>query len=121
MAITPPNQGFIFWPVGTGDSTTIRVSKTVYLQIDQHHMAKSEDDDETAWTVIDELIDIQPTLEDTPYLSVFALIHADQDHCRGFEEFNERVIISELWMSPRTFREFRLNEDLCDDAEAFRD
>ena len=121
MAIKPPDQGFIFWPVGTGDSTTIRVDKTVYLQVDLHHMAKSEDDDETAWPVVDELIDILPTLEDTPYLSVFALTHPDQDHCRGFEEFNERVTISELWMSPRTFREFRENEDLCDDAEAFHD
>ena len=121
MAIKPPDQGFIFWPVGTGDSTTIRVDKTVYLQVDLHHMAKSDEDDETAWPVIDELIDILPTLEDTPYLSVFALTHPDQDHCRGFEEFNERVIISELWMSPRTFREFRENENLCEDAEAFHD
>ena len=34
---------------------------------------------------------------------------------------NKRVIISELWMSPRTFREFRENDDLCDDAQAFHD
>ncbi|MCY3688409.1 MAG: hypothetical protein F4234_13880 [Gammaproteobacteria bacterium] len=119
MAIHPPEQGFIFWPVGTGDSTTIRLDKTVYLQVDLNHMAKSEDEDDPAWPVIDELIDILPTLQDTPYLSVFALTHPDQDHCRGFEELNKRVIISELWMSPRTFREFRENDDLCDDAEAF--
>ena len=121
MAIKPPDQGFIFWPVGTGDSTTIRVDKNVYFQVDLHHMAKSEDDDDPAWPVIDELVDILPTPGGTPYLSVFALTHPDQDHCRGFEEFNERVIISELWMSPRTFREFRENDDLCDDAEAFHD
>ena len=119
MAIQPPDQGFIFWPVGTGDSTTIRVAETVYLQIDLRHMAKSEDDEDTAWPVIDELIDILPTPDGEPFLSVFALTHPDLDHCQGFEELNDRVFISELWMSPRTFREIRENDDLCDDAQAF--
>ena len=26
MSVTPPEKGFIFWPVGTGDSTTVRIS-----------------------------------------------------------------------------------------------
>ena len=121
MPIKPPDQGFIFWPVGTGDSTTIRVAETVYLQIDLRHMAKSEDDDEPAWPVIDELVEILPTREGEPHLSVFALTHPDLDHCQGFEELNGRVAISELWMSPRTFREFREDDDLCDDAQAFHD
>ena len=121
MAIKPPDQGFIFWPVGTGDSTTIRVADTIYVQLDLRHMAKAEGDDDPAWPVIDELIDILPTLDRTPYLSVFALTHPDLDHCQGFEELKARVIISELWMSPRTFREFRENEDLGDDAQAFHD
>ena len=121
MAIHPPQQGLIFWPVGTGDSTTIRVADTVYLQLDLRHMVKSEDDDDPAWPVIDELIAILPTPNQTPHLSVFALTHPDQDHCQGFKELNDRVIISELWMSPRTFREFRENEDLCEDAQAFHD
>ena len=121
MAITPPHQGFIFWPIGTDDSTTIRISDTVYLQLDLRHMAKSEDEDDPAWPVIDELIAILPTLDRTPYLSVFALTHPDLDHCRGFGELKNRVIVSELWMSPRTFREFRENDDLCDDAQAFHD
>ena len=121
MAIRLPDQGFIFWPVGTGDSTTVRVTDTVYLQVDLHHMARSEDNDDPAWPVVDELIEILPTLRGKPYLSVFALTHPDQDHCRGFEELNDRVIISEIWMSPRTFREFRDNNDLCDDAQAFHD
>lgn len=121
MRIKPPDQGFIFWPVGTGDSTTIRVAETVYLQIDLRHMAKSEDGDEPAWPVIDELVEILPTRESEPHLSVFALTHPDLDHCQGFEELNGRVAISELWMSPRTFREFREDDDLCDDAQAFHD
>ncbi len=119
MAIQPPDRGFIFWPVGTGDSTTIRVDDTVYLQLDLRHMAKSEGEDDTAWPVIDELIDILPTLSDDPFLSVFALTHPDKDHCQGFEDLNERVFISEIWMSPRTFRDFHSDEQLCEDAEAF--
>lgn len=121
MAITPPDQGFIFWPVGTGDSTTVRVAEDVYLQIDLHHMTKSEDDDDSAWPVIDELVEILPAPGGTPYLSVFALTHPDLDHCQGFDDLNDRVDISEIWMSPRTFREFRENEDLCAAAEAFHD
>lgn len=121
MAIQPPDQGFIFWPVGTGDSTTIRVADEVYIQVDIRHMEKSEDQEETAWPVIDELIEILPTVEGEPFLSVFALTHPDQDHCQGFEELNERVSISELWMSPRTYREFSENEELCEDAEAFHE
>ena len=119
--IYSPAQGFIFWPVGTGDSTTVRVAETVYLQVDLRHMAKSEEDDDPAWPMIDELIKILPKLRGKPYLSVFALTHPDLDHCQGFEELNDRVIISELWMSPRTFREFRENNNLCDDAQAFHD
>ena len=119
--IYSPARGFIFWPVGTGESTTVRVSETVYLQVDMRHMAKSEEDDDPAWPVIDELIKVLPKLRGKPYLSVFALTHPDLDHCQGFEELNDRVIISELWMSPRTFREFRENNDLCEDAQAFHD
>ena len=120
MAIQPPDRGWIFWPVGTGDSMTIRVAETVYMQVDIRHMDKSEDDD-PAWPVIDELIELLPTYRRKPYLSVFALTHPDLDHCKGFEELNDSVTISELWMSPRTFREFRENDDLCDDAQAFHD
>lgn len=118
MPIQPPDRGFIFWPVGNGDSTTIRVCDTVHLQVDLRHMARSEDDDDPAWPVIDELIEILPTLDGRPYLSVFALTHPDLDHCQGFRTLNDRVFISELWMSPRTFRE---NDDLCEDAQAFHE
>ncbi|MDE0082173.1 MAG: hypothetical protein OXT72_05955 [Gammaproteobacteria bacterium] len=91
------------------------------MQVDIRHMAKSEDGRDPAWPVIDELIEILPTYRGRPYLSVFALTHPDLDHCQGFEELDDRVTISELWLSPRTFREFRENDDLCDDAQAFHD
>ncbi len=117
MAITPPEKGFIFWPVGTGDSTTVRISESMYLQVDLRHMAKSEDDEDTAWPVIDELTGILPEVDGAPYLSAFALTHPDKDHCQGFKELLDRITISELWLSPRIFREYR--KDLCEDAKAF--
>ena len=121
MAIQEPERGYIFWPVGTGDSTTVRIDENIYLQIDLRHMDNSEDNDDPAWPIIDELIDILPTLDDQPYLSTFALTHPDQDHCQGFEDLSERVFISELWMSPRTYREYENEDGLCDDAEAFHE
>ena len=104
ITIQPPDRGLIFWPVGTGDSTTIRVAETVYVQVNIRHMAKPEDIDEPAWPVIDELIKFLPTYHNKPYLSVFALTHPDLDHCHGFEELNDRVTISELWMQVKNSR-----------------
>ena len=121
MTIQPPDQGLIFWPVGTGDSTTIRVAENLYIQVDIRHMQKSEDEEDAAWPVVDELVKMLPAVDYKPFLSVFALTHPDKDHCQGFEELNDRVLISELWMSPRTFREYQENENLCDDAEAFHE
>ncbi|MDE0158630.1 MAG: hypothetical protein OXI02_05740 [Candidatus Dadabacteria bacterium] len=119
MSITPPSKGFIFWPVGNGDSTTVRISESTYFQIDLRHMAKSEEDDDTAWPVIDELIEILPKVNGVPYLSTFVLTHPDKDHCQGFKDLLSQAVISELWLSPRIFREYKENADLCEDAEAF--
>ena len=112
-----PEQGFIFWPVGTGDSTTIAVDDETVLQVDLHHMSAADDDDETHTPIVDELERVLPKRDGTPYLAVFVLTHPDQDHCLGFAELLKRVDIGELWFSPRIFHE---HEDLCDDAKAFR-
>ena len=119
MSITPPSKGFIFWPVGNGDSTTVRISESTYFQIDLRHMAKSEEDDDAAWPVIDELIEILPKVNGVPCLSTFVLTHPDKDHCQGFKDLLSQATISELWFSPRIFREYKKNTDLCEDAEAF--
>jgi len=121
MAIEVAERGIVFWPIGTGDSTTFRISDEVYFQVDLRHMSKSEDVEETAWPIIDELLKILPEVNGNPYLSTFALTHPDEDHCQGFADLLEKVTISELWMSPRVFREFQENESLCEDAEAFND
>jgi hypothetical protein len=118
MSVNLPSRGFVFWPVGNGDSTTITIDKDTVIQVDINHLESSEEDDDCHAPIIDELVDILPKVDDKPYLSVFALTHPDQDHCRGFPELLKRVTIGEIWHSPRIFREYLKN--LSDDAKAFQ-
>ena len=118
MAIKLPKQGFVFWPVGTGDSTTIVVQDKVIVQVDLHHLEASEDQEDLRADVVDRLIELLPKRDGKPYLSVFVLTHPDKDHCLGFVDLLSRVTIGEIWFSPRIFREF--HKDLCNDAQSFR-
>ncbi|MDP9421366.1 MAG: hypothetical protein M3Q19_00780 [Pseudomonadota bacterium] len=112
--------GVLFWPVGTGDSTTFVVRENdVIFQVDLRHIAKSEDEATDCSPVVDHLEELLPKVDGKPCLSSFALTHPDQDHIQGFSELLDRVTIGELWFSPRIFRE--QTGDLCDDAKAFRE
>ena len=113
-----PSQGFVFWPVGTGDSTTIAVTDEVFLQVDLRHMKSADEEDDPHTPIVDRLVELLPQVKGKPYLPVFALTHPDEDHCLGFDDLLKRVNIGELWFTPRIFREYK--KDLCDDAQAFR-
>lgn len=114
-----PNSGFVFWPVGNGDSTTVVIgTRNIVLQVDLHHMAKSDDCDEEHVPIVDELVRLLPTRNGRPYLACFALTHPDKDHVQGFAELLEQVDIGQIWHTPRIFREN--DSDLCDDAIAFK-
>jgi len=124
MSIDLPARGFIFWPVGCGDSTTVKVNSNMVVQIDVQHHESSEGEDHPCHPVVDSLVDdVLPTIDGAskPYLAVFVLTHPDQDHCKGFGELLNRCTIGELWFSPRIIREFVDDNDLCDDAQAFCD
>lgn len=115
-----PDTGIVFWPVGTGDSTTIVIDKdNTVLQIDLHHLSKSEDADEEHVPVVDELVRLLPKWNGRPYLAAFALTHPDKDHILGFSDLLDCVDIGQIWHTPRIFREN--NADLCDDALAFKE
>lgn len=114
-----PQRGFVFWPVGTGDSTTIVIKSDVVMQLDLHHMEKADGDDDPAWPVVDELVRLLPKKNGKPYLSLFALTHPDADHILGFKELLKRVTIGEIWHTPRIIRDWVDENDLCEDAEAF--
>lgn len=118
-SIKVPSKGIIFWSVGTGDSITIFIDDEHTLQVDIHHMAQSEDEDEESHPVIDHLIDTLPEKDGTPYLSTFALTHPDKDHVKGFADLLKEVTIGELWFPPRIFKEDK--DDLFEDAIAFKE
>ncbi|HZN71393.1 MAG TPA: hypothetical protein VFC00_06880 [Micromonosporaceae bacterium] len=73
--------------------------------------------------VIDRLAETLPTLPDgIPSLAVFALTHADLDHCCGFGDLlDSDVLVGELWATPRLWRELADDEELCEDAQRFHD
>jgi hypothetical protein len=84
-------------------------------------MASADEDDAVVVPVVDWLAEALPTRDGEPYLAVFALTHADADHCLGFAELLDRVQIGELWATPRLWREYLEDEvELCEDAQAFQ-
>lgn len=118
-----PYRGVVYWPVGTGDSATIVVDDAHVIQVDLHDLEKADDDDATVSAVVDCLVDQLPQVDGEPYLSVFILTHADKDHCKGFADLLERVVIGEIWATPRLWREYgdEGEEGLCEDAQAFHE
>lgn len=117
-----PAQGVIFWPVGTGDSTTVVVSDETFVQVDLRDLAAADDDDAIVSAVNDQLVEILPERDGRPYLAAFVLTHADKDHCLGFADLLEKVQIGELWATPRLWRELEDGQEgLCPDAVAFQE
>lgn len=112
-----PDMGYVFWPVGNGDSTTIAVKSNVVMQVDLCHRTSAEDENDPKTPIVDKLVEILPKVDGDPYLSVFALTHPDEDHCCGFEELFKKVTIGELWFTPRIFDD----DDVCEDAVVFMD
>ena len=101
-----PAKGFIFWPVGNGDSTTIKVADEAFIQVDLNHLSKSEEEDDPHFQIIDELREILPEIDNKPHLSLFILTHPDEDHCKGFASLLKVVTIGEIWFSPIIVREY---------------
>jgi hypothetical protein len=119
-----PGQGVVFWPVGTGDSTTVVVSERHVLQVDLRDMVAADESGAKVAAVIDRLAETLPKTPDgKPYLAVFALTHADKDHCLGFGDLlDSEIVIGELWATPRLWREFAGDEqEMCPDAVRFHE
>ncbi len=116
-----PDPGFVFWPVGCGDSTTVVVDKNTIVQIDVHHVSDAKNDDDPRVPVVDRLVELLPRKNGKPYLAAFGATHLDKDHVRGFADLLRRVVIGDLWFTPRILWEQKQDDDaeLCDDAKAF--
>ncbi len=120
MTVGLPGRGYVFWSVGCGDSTTIKIDDGVVMQVDIQHHESAEDDDEPYHPVVDRLVDeVLPDVDGEKYLAAFALTHPDKDHCKGFAELLERCTIGELWFTPRIIREYENDEELSEDAKKF--
>ncbi|MCG7986592.1 MAG: hypothetical protein JAZ20_06530 [Candidatus Thiodiazotropha weberae] len=109
----------MFWPVGTGDSTSIVIKDGIVLQVDLRDLNDADSSDSDRVALVDKLAENLPKVDGKPYLSAFALTHPDQDHILGFEELLDRVTIGEIWFTPRVFLEN--DQDLCDDAVVFKE
>ncbi len=120
-----------YFPVGNGDTTLIRLTDETDIVIDCN--IRASDSDEQHYDVHEHLLQhVNKDVKDIAFINAFILTHPDQDHCRGFQsafytgplsEYSEEdgknglIIINELWFSPRVFSD--LEDELCDDAEAF--
>jgi beta-lactamase superfamily II metal-dependent hydrolase len=117
----PNKKAVVYWPVGTGDSTTLILKPgEIAMQIDLRHLEKADDSNNPEWPIIDYLVKVLPKKNNRPYLALFVLTHPDKDHIQGFAELLKKVDVGELWHTPRIFRDQKDEESLCDDAKAFR-
>jgi beta-lactamase superfamily II metal-dependent hydrolase len=116
-----PDPGFVFWPVGCGDSTTVVINKDTIVQIDVHHVADAEEEDDPRIPIVDRLIELLPKKSGKPYLAAFGATHLDRDHVQGFADLLDRVVIGDLWFTPRILWEQKQDDqaELCEDAKAF--
>ncbi|MEX5635826.1 hypothetical protein [Parafrankia sp. FMc2] len=123
MSTELPELGVVFWPVGTGDSSTVVVSEDVLVQVDLNDRDKADDETTPEVPVVDLLVEVLPKVDGRPFLAAFVLTHADKDHCSGFADLLEKAIIGELWATPRMWREYRDDPDaeMCEDAKAFHE
>jgi len=46
MAFKLPAVGYVFWPVGTGDSTSVCIDDETVMQVDLHNLVVADDDDD---------------------------------------------------------------------------
>lgn len=117
------SQGVVFPQVGTGDSTMVVIDDEHVVQVDLHHMEQANAEDSKYTPVVDFLKESLPQRDGRPYLAIFALTHADKDHCQGFGTLlDSDILIGELWATPRLWREYAEDEtELYEDARRFHE
>ena len=125
-----------FYPVSNGDCSLVNIGGTnTKMMFDCNFRQQAENEGDEMFDVLDDLLKNELTTKKCglPFLDAFLLTHPDQDHCRGFEEKfflgdpnsvndadkeAEKILIGELWYSPRVFEE--QTGELNSDAKAFK-
>jgi len=125
-----------FYPVGNGDCDLVTIGgASKKMMFDCNFRQKAEEDNDDMFDVLNDLLTNELTSKKCglPFLDAFLLTHPDQDHCRSFaDKFYlgdpdniplsakeaKKILIGELWYSPRVFEE--LTGELNADAKAFK-
>lgn len=123
-----------FYPVDCGDCILLELESGLKMMWDCNFRRDAEDENkEEVYDVLDDLISnkLSSNKSGLPFLDAFILTHADEDHCRSFaEKFylgdpdsisdedkkTDKILIGELWYSPRVLME----NEMCEDAKAFK-
>lgn len=121
----------IFYPVGNGDMTLIKVNdqrKTTIL-IDMNIRQESLNDGSDYYDVLSDLKNHLRNEDGVFHLDAFLQTHPDEDHLRGitkhfhlgcpenYSKKSGKIIIGEIWSSPLVFGRYR--EELCEEAQKF--
>lgn len=125
-----------FYPVGNGDCDLITIGgANKKMMFDCNFRKEAEEENDKMYDVLDDLLTNELTSKKCglPFLDAFLLTHPDQDHCRSFAnkfylgdpdsisqsaKDDKKILIGELWYSPRVFEE--LTGELNADAKAFK-
>lgn len=124
-----------FYPVGNGDCVLASIGgANEKMMFDCNFRQKAEEDNDDMFDVANDLIENElKTKNGLPFLDAFLLTHPDKDHCGGFEDKfylgdpdevsdndkkANKILIGELWYSPRIFEEF--SDELSSNAKAFK-
>jgi hypothetical protein len=74
-------------------------------------MEQANEENSKYTPIVDFLKESLPQRNSCPYLAVFALTHADKDHCQGFGTLlDSDILIGELWIIPRLWHEHAEDE-----------
>ena len=125
-----------FYPVGNGDCDLITIGgANKKMMFDCNFRKEAEKNNDKMYDVLEDLLTNELTSKKfgLPLLDAFLLTHPDQDHCRSFANMfylgdpdavpqsaknDKKILIGELWYSPRVFEE--LTGELNADAKAFK-
>lgn len=125
-----------FYPVDNGDCNLLEISDGPKMMWDcRFRETAEEDNQESQYDVIADLLDnkLKKKKKGLPFLDAFVLTHADKDHCHGFDKKfylgdpdmvsdddknYKKILIGELWYSPRVLTEHK--DELSEPAKAFK-
>ncbi len=120
------------FPVGNGDMTLTETDSGHKILIDLNIRAAADDSDDDTPDVASMLRErLERDADGRLYVDALLLSHPDKDHCTGLRKHfhlgppdewskkDDKIIIREMWSSPKVFRRASSNNVLCDDAKSF--